>query len=410
MPAAFDPVILAGYSSQRRGQALAQHLGAECPSLEYIIHHNGEIKPVAPNEANLRSADVIVLVGAAGTPDRNVAEAQFLQQIARNGHARRITTVVPYLFYGRQDSNFDERAPIGLTVTLENLAYRTDSLIICDPHNSLATTIALESRKNFHYDSMHYAPVFQRQMEFMINSGAITAPNVVVMGLDKGGAARMTDGFLRAISDLPGVEIPKSAKHLPHLDKDRDRATGQVKFHGVKNADPADIRGKDVIIFEDMVDTGGTVIDGGQYLKQDLQARSVTLFATSGLFSPKRETRKIGDTILTKVRSPRPDSTVKNIDKGAKNGIDAIFVMDHFDFALTDPLIAEAIEKSPIIHEMESAGMMAEVLFATHSNDRGSNSVSRRLAGDASLFTDREGYYRPTPLKPNSPLLALRNG
>jgi ribose-phosphate pyrophosphokinase len=421
----FDPVVLSGFSAQRTGYSIAKHLGAENPAIDYGVFANEEIKPTLDRKSNLRWADVIIVVGAAGTPNNNIIEAQMLQNLARNGGAGSVTTFIPYLFYGRQDSSFGERAPIGLNVALNDLLNNTDFAIICDPHNANGTALATGQNSRLkQLEAIHYAPVFSMQIEAMIRRGIIQPENCVVMGLDKGGAERTTEEFITAIRTITGITPPPRGKDLPYLVKDRDRKTGQVVFKGINNE--VDLVGKDAVIFEDMVDSGGSVIDGARFLKNVTQkarrlkargVRSVILFASNGLFSAKRvpETRELQHfdgtafSITVSNKNPDPASSVKKIDASALKGtgIDLIVVSNNFDFALTDPAVDAAIKASPVIHELDVTSFEANIIRAMHNRDRQMNSIRRRLEADPRFINPDVIAFRPTELKSGNRLLAL---
>lgn len=436
----FDPVILAGYSAQDWGEKFTRHLAAktghaEFGVIDYRIFANDETSPVltgirkydssgivvgkddagsqvpSKDGVNLRSADVVIIVGAAGSPNNNIIEAQMLTDIAKSGAARTITTVVPNLHYGRQDDNFEQRAPVGLLRTLDNLFARSDYAIICDPHNAHGTTLAM-AKYPANYQHVHFAPVFSRQISELFAAHVIQRDNCVVMGLDAGGASRMRQDFAAAVREVAGLAMPERGKDLPYLDKARDRTTGKSSFSGVKNIAPEELRGKDVVIFEDMVDTGGSAIDGAKYLKEVCGVRSVSIFATNGHFSAKREAQKVlvpgeGEQRLKRTMSRKnrnPAASIKLIDASVASGvgIDTIFVSNNLDHRLTEPRMAQAIKSSPVIHEIDVTPFMAEIVWAVHNPDRSANSVSNRLSGSITV------PYKPTALKAKSPLRNLR--
>lgn len=435
----FDPVILAGYSAQDWGEKFTRHLAAktghaEFGVIDYRIFANDETSPVltgvkkydatglaASKDAalgqtvgkgvvNLRSADVVIIVGAAGSPNNNIIEAQMLTDIAKSGAERTITTVVPNLHYGRQDDNFEQRAPVGLLRTLDNLFARSDYAIICDPHNAHGTTLAM-AKYPANYQQVHFAPVFSQQIKQLFAAKVIKRENCVVIGLDAGGASRMRQDFAAAVREVAGLAMPERGKDIPYLDKTRDRATGKSSFSGVKNITPKELRGKDVVIFEDMVDTGGSAIDGAKYLKKVCAVRSVSIFATNGHFSAKREEHEVsvpgdGDKLLKRTMSRKnrnPAASIKLIDASVASGvgIDTIFVSNNLDHRLTEPRMAQAIKSSPVIHEIDVTPFMAEIVWAMHNPDRSANSVSNRLSGSIAV------PHKPTALKAKSPLRNL---
>ena len=425
----FDPVILAGYSAQGWAKKLAQDLAVKTGNTElgqfhYRIFANDETSPVligvkkfppadgepnGKNGVNLRNADVIIVPGAAGSPNNNIIEAQMMTNIALNGFARSITTVVTSLPYGRQDSNFEQRAPVGLGVALDNLFGKSQFAIIVDPHNA-DVTASLMQKYPANYQPMHYAPIFAQQIGQLFADGHLKRENSIIVGLDKGGADRMRQDFLTAFRQIAGMELPNRGKDMPYLDKDRDRITGKPTFSGIKNAAPDALRGKDVIVPEDIIDTAGSAIGGAAYMKRVLGARSVTVLGSNGIFSAKRTETVVQDphdptlTFKLSVKNRNPAAAVLAIDRSAKRGfgIDAVFVSDSYDHARTDPKVAAAIEASPIIHQVGVTPLVSSIVAAIHNPDRNENSVSQRLSGGI-----QDMPAEPTPLKPHSPLRRL---
>jgi ribose-phosphate pyrophosphokinase len=394
----FDPVILSGYSSLRNAEAFADYLGVKVSATTHGVHPNRELKSIVGSEENLRGADVIIIASAAGTPDRNNAEAKFLCDVAWDNKARTVTVVLPYQFYGRQDSNHNEKASAAMKRVLNELCRgeeRTiDRLFIFDPHNPVATKNHLSGKK-VDYDSIHFAHLFARQAEFLLNMGAITQPNVELWGLDKGGVERLPESYLEAFARI-GISVPISVKAMPFLDKQRDKVTGKQRFTG-RIINSESVEGKDVIIAEDMVDTGGSVVDGAELLKK-LGARSVTLFATAGIFSKPRD-----------AKHHRAGIERINASAASGKGIDAIYVINSFDHAPVNQRLAKIITRSPVIHEIDGWPFAAEIVRAAFNPDRKTNSVSKRLGGDPALLTD-DRIFRPVRLKSGNRLLVPAQG
>lgn len=419
----FNPAILCCYSAQRYGASIAEHI-VELKEIKhpilakitYGIFANEEIKPVVDKRFNLAGTDSIIIAGAAGTPNNIIKEVQFLRAIAKDGGAKTVTVVIPYLFYGRQDSNFGERAPIALEVVIKDLFENTDYALIIDPHNPSATKIALKQvastlkRSSF----VHFTPLIAQHIMHFSNRGLVDLSRTKIIGLDKGGVTRATQEFIESIRTITGIPLPDEGKHLPYLDKDRDYATGETIYLGLKNSD-GDIEGCDIVAPEDMVDSGGSVINAAKYLKEKLGARSVIVPASNGIFSAKRirieqDLQGFDGEPMRIVRyekNPDPTDSIKKIDAATRgeHGPDLILVSEAFDFDLTDPKVAEAIRLSPAIHSMRTTRFIADLICALTSNDTTTNSITRRLAGDPDFFHEYSVPFRPIDLKLNNPLL-----
>ena len=169
----------------------------------------------------------------------------------------------------------------------------------------------------------------------------------------------------------------------------RDPKTGQKDITVT-----TDVTGRDIVIFEDMVDSGGTAIEIARILKEK-GARSVIMFATTGLFTPDdRENR---------------DSVIRNINNSP---LDAVFITDTYNHKYVHPEIHEAIKDSPIIHVIETAPMLAAMIEAMHKQvtsltEEDENSISSIIRGKHKLQQNGKNLAEPVQLKPNSPLWKL---
>jgi phosphoribosylpyrophosphate synthetase len=337
--------------------------------------------------------------------------------IARDGIVSKtygsVGTYVGDFHYDRQDSNFEQREPTGLILSAQNYFTNSDYGIVCDAHNRNGAAYAIRALGT-PYQPIHFAALFSMQGHSLIQQKVFSLENCIVMGLDKGGVDRITGEYISAIRATTNIAMPDKGRLIPHLDKRRD-GENKAEFYGLRGISSEDITGKDIWIFEDKIDTGGSVIKGGRGLKE-LGARSVTVFATNGLFSSPRIDDKIEllDLIAGKIKiikrtikNPDPIVAIREIDESARDGqgIDAIFVSNQHDYALTEPELARAIDASPVIHRIDVTGFIAHVLMAFHNSDRDTNSISHRLSGDPAFL--RNVPFQPVALKPDGPLRKL---
>ena len=153
------------------------------------------------------------------------------------------------------------------------------------------------------------------------------------------------------------------------------------------------------MIFEDMIGSGGTACDLAALLK-DMGARSIILFATSGLFAADLKKEPL-------------TASVERVNKGK---LDAVYITDTYEHSLTDPDIHHAIEQSPIIHVVKTAPYLASIVRALHievAEETGpdQNSVSAILRGThPAQITEDQRISIPAPRKASSPLLRLVAG
>jgi ribose-phosphate pyrophosphokinase len=361
------PAIVAGFSSQQLAKEIADDLGSRVVTVTRKQFSDKEIQTTI--EENVRGYDVVVVASASGDPNKQEKEARLLMRAANRAGANKVTLVLPYMWYGRSDDIWDERNSPALIDTIETLRAHCHNVIIADPHNGGLT------REKFldtgtpvkNCTIAHFAFPFAVQLKGLMDSGFIRKENLLLSHADAGSTKRISRSFracMYNILDFP-YRSPDEDDWAQGL-KDRDKVTGKIKIKGFS----AEVTGKDVVIFEDMIASGGTACDLAKLLKE-MGAHSVLLFATSGLFST----------------DPRKgESPVASVERVNKSQLDAVFVTDTFNHSLTDPEIHLAIEHSPIIHTIKTAPYLASIIRALHAEvgkdthaDR--NSISAILKG-----------------------------
>lgn len=381
------PVIVSGFSSQPLATEIAQELGSRVIDVSRKQHADKEIQTTI--EENVRGRDVVVVASAAGDPNKQEKETRLLMRAARRSGAKSVTLVLPYMWYGRSDDNWDERNAPALTDSIETLREHCENVVVADPHNHGFTREKfLDSGSPVrNCQTVHFAYPFAVQMKHLFNEKALCPENLLLAHADAGSTKRISRSFRRSIYGVLNLDRNPDQDDWAQGLKDRDKATGKIKIKGFS----ADVDGMDVVIFEDMVGSGGTACDLAALLK-DKGARSVTLFATSGLFTPA------AGTPIT--------SSVERINQSR---LDAVFITDTYDHRLTDPDIHATIEASPVIHTIKTAAYLASIVRALHTEVAGEvatddNSISAILRGQ---HPDQERLAKPVPIKPNSPLLVL---
>ena len=388
------PAIVAGFSSQILAGEIADALGSKIVKVTRKQFSDKEIQTTI--EENVRGHDVVVVASAAGDPNKQEKEARLLMRAANRAGANKVTLLLPYMWYGRSDDIWDERNSPALIDTLETLRDHCQSVVVADPHNAgLTREKFLDTGSPVKNCTIaHFAYPFAVQLKGLIDSGFIRKEDLLLSHADAGSTKRISRSFracMYNILDFPDRSADEDdwAQGL----KDRDKVTGKIKIKGFS----AEVTGKDVVIFEDMIGTGGTACDLAKLLK-GMGARSVMLFATSGLFS----------TDLKKGEPP-----VASVGRINQSRLDAVFITDTFDHSLTDPDIHRAIEESPIIHTIKTAPYLASIIRALHAevgkdiqSDR--NSISAILKGTHPDQTEGiEKITQPVLFKTGSPLLAL---
>lgn len=358
------PVIAAGYSSQALAKAMAAALGTRVVKVSGKQFPDKEIQTTI--EENVRGREVIVVASAAGDPNKQEKEARLLMRAANRAGAKTVTLVLPYMWYARSDDMWDERNSPALSDTIETLRDHCHHVVVADPHNHSFTREKFLDSGNLLRNclTVHFGYLFAVQLKYLLEEGVISLQRLLLSHADAGSTKRISRSFRASIYSVLGIDRNPDQDDWDQGLKHRDKATGKIKIKGFST----DVNGLDVVVFEDMIGSGGTACDLAAVLKE-LGARSITLFATSGLFTPS------------------PDGPVTAaVERINKSELDYVFITDTYDHSLTDPEINEAIEKSSVIHTIKTASYLAAIVEALHADvtdetTTDDNSISAILRG-----------------------------
>ena len=234
--------------------------------ITYTTFANGEIKPKI-NET-MRHKEIYLFHGMQH-PDPNTAAMKLFLTVDALSRAsvENITAVLPYLTYSRQDRKDEARAPISarLMANLLGASGNVNHLLTMDLHAE-----QIEGFYNIPVDNLYGARVFADYFQKLYCGNF---ENVVVYSPDFGGAvrarrfARMLDPSVRTYPIEKTRTGPNQAEVLNFLGDPRD---------------------KDVIIYDDMIDTGGSIIAAAAEAERR-GAKKIYLVATHGLFSTKKD-------------------------------------------------------------------------------------------------------------------------
>ncbi|GLR33292.1 ribose-phosphate pyrophosphokinase [Shewanella decolorationis] len=220
---------------------------------------DGEIS-VQINE-NVRGADVFIIQSTCAPTNDNLMELIVMVDALRRASAGRITAVIPYFGYARQDRRVrSARVPITAKVVADFLSsVGVDRVLTCDLHAE-----QIQGFFDVPVDNVFGSPVL---LEDMV---AKKLDNPVVVSPDIGGVVRA-----RAVAKL------LDDSDLAIIDKRRPQANVAQVMHII-----GDVQGRDCIIVDDMIDTGGTLCKAAEALKEH-GANRVFAYATHPVFSGK---------------------------------------------------------------------------------------------------------------------------
>jgi ribose-phosphate pyrophosphokinase len=244
--------IVSGSAHPALAGAIAAALGGEPVAGELDRFPDGELRPVV---GDVRGGDVYVVQPTGPAVHEHLIELVLLLDACRRGGAHRLTAVVPYFGYARQDRRARAGQAVGARVVIEALATDADRLIVVDPH-----TAALEAMSRVPVEMLTAVPVIAGVL-------AQETPDTAVVVSPDLGAVKLAEhyaGLLRR----PVAVVRKT--RLSGTSVQAEELVG-------------DVAGRPAIVVDDMISTGGTVEAAVRVLLARGAARSITVAATHGL-------------------------------------------------------------------------------------------------------------------------------
>ncbi|MHB1263623.1 MAG: ribose-phosphate diphosphokinase [Gemmatimonadaceae bacterium] len=246
--------LISGTANPALAEEISRHLGTELTKVTCARFADGEI--FVRIDENIRGNDVFI-VQPTNPPADNIMELLLLIDAAKRASAARVTCVMPYYGYSRQDRKDQPRVAIGAKL-MANMIMRAgaDRVLGVDFHQH-----QLQGFFDIPVDHLYAMPVltaYFRKKELV--DPVVVAPDV--------GAAKMARGFAKRMN-----------ASLAIIDKRRPSANVSEVVNVV-----GDVSGRDCILADDMIDTAGTVSEAARALKK-LGARDVYVCATHPLLS-----------------------------------------------------------------------------------------------------------------------------
>ena len=254
-----DIKIFAGSSNKRLAEAICKEMGMELGNAEVGAFSDGE-NFVSIYET-VRGSDVFVVQSTCAPVNDNLMEMLIMIDALKRASAGRITAVMPYFGYARQDRKTKPRDPISAKL-VANLITRAgaDRVLTMDLH---ATQI--QGFFDIPVDNLLGNPIFTRHFAERFGDDV---EGTMVVSPDVGSVARA-----RAFAQKLGMG-------LAIVDKRRQKANSSEVMNII-----GDVRGKRVILFDDMVDTGGSLCGAAQALVELGGATEVYACASHGVLS-----------------------------------------------------------------------------------------------------------------------------
>jgi ribose-phosphate pyrophosphokinase len=249
-------LLLSGRANRPLAQEIGERIGKSPDGVTIRNFADGEI--FVRIDRNARGRDVFI-VQSTTAPADNMMELLLLIDAAKRASAARVTAVVPYFGYGRQDRKDQPRVAIGAKLAANLIvAAGADRVVSIDFHQH-----QIQGFFDIPVDHLYAAPVLTKYFR------DLALPDLVVVAPDVG-SAKMARGFAKRLG-----------ASLAIVDKRRPDANVAEVLNVV-----GDVEGKTCLLADDMVDTGGTLANSVFALK-DRGAQAVYACATHALLSAK---------------------------------------------------------------------------------------------------------------------------
>ena len=249
-----DLKILSGTSNEPLAKAICEHMGCQLTPVLCDKFSDGEVRIEIGN--SVRGDDVFVIQSTCAPVNDNFMQLCLLLDALKRASAGRITAVIPYYGYARQDRKVSPRAPISAKLTADFLSMAgANRVVTVDLHAG-----QIQGFFNCPVDNLFASRVLLEPLIDMRH-------DIVVVSPDAGGVERA-----RAYAKL--IEAP-----LAIIDKRRDRPNQASATHVI-----GDVDGKIAVLVDDIIDTAGTITAAAQVLQAD-GAREVYACASHGVLS-----------------------------------------------------------------------------------------------------------------------------
>jgi ribose-phosphate pyrophosphokinase len=248
--------LVAGNSNRALAEEIAAYL--EIPLAQCVVRRFADQEIFVEIQENVRGEDVFVVQSTSYPANDHLMELLIIMDALKRASARRITAVIPYFGYARQDRKPGPRTPISAKL-VANLITRAgaDRVLTLDLHAG-----QIQGFFDIPTDNLYSVPVMTRDIRANHD-----LKNVMVVSPDVGGVVRA-----RALAKR--LDAP-----LAIVDKRRERP-GEAEVMNIIG----DVRGHRCILFDDIVDSGGTLVNAAEALIAH-GAQSVLAYITHGVLS-----------------------------------------------------------------------------------------------------------------------------
>jgi ribose-phosphate pyrophosphokinase len=301
--------LVAGNSNPALAQAIAS--GLDLPLTKTVVRRFADMEIFVEVQENVRGSDVFILQSTSYPANDHLMELLIITDALRRSSARRITAVIPYFGYARQDRKSGSRTPISAKL-VANLITRAgvDRVMTLDLH-----ALQIQGFFDIPTDNLFAAPLMVRDIKehFELSKVMVVSPDV-------GGVARAR-GLAKRINTPLAI-----------IDKRRERP-GESEVMNVIG----EVEDRTCILVDDIVDSGGTLVNAAEALIAQ-GASEVYAYITHGVLSGGA---------VTRITSSRLKELV-----------------------ITDSILAtDAVSKAANIRTLSIAGLIAEAIGRTAAEE-----------------------------------------
>src|SRR3954447_8481354 len=315
-------MVFAGRSHPDLASAIGEQLGVELGAIE--LHTFGNDETYCRFDESIRGADVFIVQTGCPPVDKSLMDLRLMIQAAKLASAKRITAVIPWFPYARQDRKAKPREPISARLVADMLELAgADRVLTMDLHAG-----QIQGFFTIPVDHMTSLPLFARHFRDL----GLHGDGVVSVAPDEG-RAKMAVRF----AEMIGAEFAIMHKARPARDRaEVTEITGRV-------------RGKRAIVGDDVIMTGGTLLANVEALRNH-GVTGVWAFATHGLFC---------------------DNALERFSGAEIEGV-----------VVTDTVPINPLERPANMTVLPIGGLLAETILNVFSDD----SVSAIFGGENQLF------------------------
>lgn len=267
--------LIAGNSNRRLSEAIAKRLAASLAHADVRTFKDGEV--FVEIQENVRGEDVFVIQSTSHPANDHLMELLIATDALTRASASRITAVIPYFGYARQDRKAGPRTPISAKLVANLITTAgADRVLTVDLHAG-----QIQGFFDIPTDNLYAVKEFERRVRELHNG---ELGDVTVVSPDTGGVVRAR-ALAKRLKDRP----------LAIVDKRRE-GPGQSEVMNIIG----EVKGRHCVIFDDIVDSGGTLCNAAQALI-DKGAKSVSACVTHGVLSDRAEDRVMKSDALSRL-------------------------------------------------------------------------------------------------------------